>query len=359
MKSREKIVFFILLPTAIAFIYFFFVATNMYISESRFSIRSQDGGGSSDWLSLLGQAGGSTASDAYILEDYIHSYSLLVELDEELGVKSHYQNSDADYISRLKSEPKREEYLKYYQKIVNIRYDSATGIIVLTTRAYTPEMAQLLNKHIILKGEKLINDLSTRAMNDLLALTRSEVLVAEQRLSAARQEMKQFRQESDLLDPATAAGAVLGLVSQLESQVAMARTELAQLRSYMQEDSSAIVALKAKNKALDEQIEFEQSRLTGENSRGINQVVARYEELSIEHEFAQKQYLSAMSSLETARVRAESQSRYLMDFVAPSLPDESVWPMRGKNIALTFVFATLIFSIGSLIIAAIREHVGK
>ena len=358
MSLRWKVLLLIVLPTLVVGVYYLFMATGMYLSESRFAVRSPEGGTSSELLMVLGQVGAGMASDAYIVEDYILSPDLLNKLEQEFALADHYQNGQADFLSRLKDDPTREEFLEYYRKIVNIRFDSATGIAILTVRAFAPDYAQQLNQAILRHSEKLVNTLRDRAMKDLLSLARQEVKGAEERLSRARRQLKQFRQESDLIDPQATAGAVLNLVSQLEGQAAKARTELAELRSYMQESSSAVIALKSRVKALEEQIRRERARLTGEDSRVINEVATRYEELTVEHEFAQKQYVSALTSLESARIRAESQSRYLVDFVPPTLAEEAQWPKRIRNSAISLALFSLIFGIGSLLIAAVREHVG-
>lgn len=359
MSMRYRAFIFIALPSVAALFYFGLLATDMYISESHFSIRSPESGSSSELLSLLGQVGGgSTTSDAYILENYIRSQGLLVELDAQLKLKEHYQDPQADFFSRLETSPTAEEFLEFYRRVTDVRFDSATGILRIKVRAFTPEMAQSICGAILGHSEQLVNDLSDRAMNDLLSLSRHEVEVAEERLSMARQTLTQFRRETHLLDPQAVAGAVLGLVTGLEGQAAQERTELAEMRSYMQEDSAGVVALKARIQAVEGQIAAEKSRLTGENDQVINKVVARFEKLTLEHEFAQGQYVSALTSLEAARIRAESQSRYLVDFVSPTLPEEALWPRRLVSICLSFACAVLVFAVGSLTIAAIREHAG-
>ena len=359
MKLPWKYLLFIVMPTLVAIIYFVFLVSAMYISESHFAIRSPEGGSSSEWLALLGQTGGSTTADAYILEDYILSSELLMELDQELDLRSHYQDVHKDFFSRLKTEPTREEFLKYYRKVITVRFDVATGILILKVRAYSAEMAKTVCRSILVSSERLVNDLRDRAMNDMLSLARHEVMVAEQRLAMARQDLSQFRQENDLLDPQAAAGAVLGLLAELEGQSAKVRTDLAELRSYMKEESSAIVALKARIQALEQQVRIEKSRLTGDDNHDFNKIFVRFEKMTVEHEFAQKQYFSALGSLEAARVRAESQNRYLEAFVAPTLPEEALWPSRGRSVGVSFAFSVLIFWIGSLVIASIREHAGN
>jgi capsular polysaccharide transport system permease protein len=78
----------------------------------------------------------------------------------------------------------------------------------------------------------------------------------------------------------------------------------------------------------------------------------------VEREFAEKHYVSALSSLEMARIRAEGKSRYLVAFAPPTLPEESLWPRRFLSTGVAFAATALIFGIASLVIAAIREHAG-
>ena len=342
----------------LALVYFGFWASDMYVSETRFSLRSQEGGGSVELLALFGQSAGGAGADAHIVQQYLQSPKLLKVLDRELQLKTHYQNPKADFFSRLKKEPTREEFLSYFSKQVSLHYDQGASILTLRVRAFTPEVAQTICESILVKGEALVNRLSVRAIEDSLMISREEVDRAELRLTEARQRMRQFQQANNLLDPIVEAGALQGLVAELQGLVVKVRAELAEARSYMQEDSTRVVSLNARIKALEEQIVEEKLLLTGTDQTTVSSLAAEYEQLILEHEFAQKQFLSAMSSLEAARIRAESQSRYLVAFIEPNLPEEALWPRRVYSIGVSFSVILLAFGLGSLIVAAIREHAG-
>ncbi|MBN1141011.1 MAG: capsule biosynthesis protein [Deltaproteobacteria bacterium] len=355
---KKKFLALVGLPTLLAAFYFGGWATDMYVSEARFSIRSPEGGGGSELLSLLGQGGGSTASDAYVVADYIVSMNLLEALDKRLKLKEHFQNRAADFFSRLEADPTAEEFLKYYRSVAAVGFNPTSGILDLKTRAFSPEMAQLLNRTILEECEQLVNRIRERALRDSLELARQELTEAEKRVTAAREALKGFRNQSDHLNPEVTAGALLTLVAGLEGEAAKTRAELAESRSYLREDSARIVALKARIQALEGQVAREKKRLTGGDSRVLNEVVSDYERLLVKREFAEKLYVSALSSLEVARIRAESKSRYLIAFAEPTLPEESLYPRRLLSTFLTFAGTALLFAIVSLVIAAIREHAG-
>jgi capsular polysaccharide transport system permease protein len=358
MSKVIKRLVFVGIPMLLFLVYYGVMASDMYISESRFSLRSSEGGTSVEWLALFGQSAGGTGTDAHVVLNYIESSALLSELDRDLDLKGHYQNPAADVFTRLKSNPTREEFNSYFLKQINIKYEQGSGILQLHVRAFSPEFAQQICDAILGKSEALINRLRERSIEDSLDLTREEVARAEKRLMNSRQELRAFRQEHNLLDPLAQAGAAQGLVAEFEVTTAKVRAELAEARSYMQESSARIVGLKAKIQALEEQIGTEKVRLTGEDKATINSLAADYEELTVEHGFAQKQYLSAMSSLEAARIRTESQSRYLVAFVKPTLPEQAMWPRRTYSIVISFAGILLLYGLGSLIGAAVREHAG-
>ncbi len=358
ISLRRKYLIFVILPVILIAGYYSFWASDMYVSEARFSLRGPEGGGSTDLMVFLGQGSGSTTADAYVVQEYIRSMGLLNTLDEQLSLRQHYQSSDADIFTRLSAQASAEELHEYFKKVVQVVFDPVSGIFSLKVRAYAPEMAQRLGEKILEQSELLVNRLRNRALDDALALAHAELETAESHVAKVRDELRQFRKRSDLLNPEAAVGAMLTMLAELEGEAVKARTQMAEARSYMREESAQIVALKARIAALEGQISAERNRLTGADQRELNDVMADYERLMVEREFAEKRYVSALTSLEAARVRAEGKSRYLVAFSPPTLPQESIWPRRLPFTLLALAGASLLFGIVSLVIAAIREHAG-
>lgn len=355
---RTKFLLFILLPTLLVAFYYAFWASDMYVSETRFSIRGPEGSASTDLMTVLGQPGGSTTADAYVVTDYIHSMGLLNRLDEQLNLREHYQSKQADVFSRLSSGASAEEFHDYYRGVVRVLFDPATSIISMSTRAYSPEMARDLGQHILDQSEQLVNRLRDRALHDALELARLELTSAEERITEIRKSLVQFRQKNDMLNPEAAVGSLVAMIADLEGEAVKARTEMAEARSYMRDNSTQVVALKTRISALEGQIKAEKARLVGTDNRVLNEVIVDYESLMVDREFAKQRYISALASLEAARVRAEGKSRYLVAFSPPTLPEESLWPRRLSFTLLVFAGSALLVGIVSLLIAAIREHAG-
>ena len=350
----------VLLPTFLSLLYFGLWASPMYIAEARFAVRGAETSGATSGLaSLLLPSGVSVGADAHILAEYIQSPDIMEAIDEELHIFSHFSSHEHDLISRLSVDATRDERLSYWQWVVKPAFDPETGIIALSVKAYDPATAKALAEAVLAKSEALVNAMSRRAQDDAITLAMREVKTAEQRVSKAQEALRAFRDRSGMLDPASTAGGLQGIVSQLESEVVKVRAEIAEASTYMSKDAPTLVGLRARLDALEKQLAAEKLRLAGEAHPGsLTSVAGEYEDLQTESEFARQQLISAMTSLEAARVKAEAKSRYVVAFQVPTLPDESLYPRPFLFTAYVLVGALVLAGLCSLIVAAVREHAG-
>ena len=350
----------VLLPTLLSLLYFGLWASPMYIAEARFAVRGTENSGAAGGLAaLLLPSGASVGADAHIVAEYIQSPDIMEAIDGELHIFCHFSSREYDLISRLAADATRDERLSYWNWAVKPSFDPETGVIALSVRAYDPATAKKLAEAVLTKSEALVNAMSRRAQDDAIALAMSEVKTAEQRVSAAQDAMRAFRDRSGMLDPASTAGGLQGIVSQLEGEAVKVRAEIAEASTYMSKDAPALVGLRARLAAVEKQLASEKLRLAGEaRPDSLTSVAGEYEDLQTESEFARQQLVSAMTSLETARVKAEAKSRYVVAFQIPVLPDESLYPRPFLFTAYVFVGALALVGLCSLIIAAVREHAG-
>ena len=350
----------VLLPALLSLLYFGLWASPMYIAEARFAVRGAETSGAAGGLaSLLLPAGASVGADAHIVAEYIQSPDIMEAIDGEMGIFRHFSSREHDFISRLAADATRDERLSFWQWAVKPSFDPETGIIALSVKAYDPATAQKLAEAVLTRSEALVNAMSRRAQDDAIALAMSEVKTAEARVRKAQEAMRAFRERSGMLDPASTAGGLQGIVSQLEGEAVKVRAEIAEASTYMSKDAPALVGLRARLTAVEKQLASEKLRLAGEaRPDSLTSVAGEYEDLQTESEFARQQLVSAMTSLETARVKAEAKSRYVVAFQTPVLPDESLYPRPFLFTAYVLVGALVLVGLCSLIIAAVREHAG-
>ena len=350
----------VLLPTFVVFLYLALFASNMYLAETKFAIRSQNQQQSLDMLSTFFRTGASTLSDSYILQNYIVSQDMIAKVDARLHIREHYADKAHDIWYRLTDKPTQDELLRYWSWAVTPTFDPDTSIMSVEVKAFTPQMAQAICQAILDASEELVNTMNTRARTDAISLAQLEVTRAEERIRAANEAMRRYRERTVILDPQAVASGLYGLVNQLEGEITKTTAELAEATTYMQADSPRVVMLRNRLEVLQKQLQAEKARLASQmqGDRPLSALVSEFQSLTLEEQFAQKQLTSAMASLEAARVQAESKTLYVESFQKPIVPDESLYP-RPVIFSLVFMLAAaVLLGLVSLIVAAIREHAG-
>lgn len=349
------------IPTLVATIYFGFFASDIYVSESRFAIRSAKAGASTSGLAAILSSpmvsGG--GQDTSVVADYTHSQDMLARVEERLQIVNHYSGNKVDRLSRLDSNASREERLDYFKEHVVLLRDSASDVVTLKVRAFDPQTAQQLAELIIELNEELVNTLSARIEEDALKTAREEVERANQKVLAASMQLTQFQNENASLNPAAESSAILGMVASIEAKLVEARAELGEKRAYMRESSPEVITLKNRVNALDRQLRLEKGRVVGGEGEQMNDLIGSYQPLMLEQEMAQQQYASALTSLEVARIEAQRKKQYLITFIRPNLPDQALEPRRFQEILTVMLFSFLLYLIGGLMWSALKDHIGR
>ena len=358
---EKEVGLFVLLPTLLTFGYCAFVASPMYVSETKFAVRNAvEQSVGIDIASQLFKSASTSVQDARIVDAYLRSPDVFEKLDAELQLTQHYSDTNRDWVSRLASSPTLWDKESFWQRVAQPKIDVDSGIVTFTVRAYTPDMAQNIAAGILRQGETLINEMNERSRNDAIRLAESEVKVAQERIVKAQKALEAFRDEHKELDPKATATGLQSLVFELEGERSKVKAELAEARSYMKSTAPQVKALEKRLAAVESQLNAEKARIAGNPAGGsaINSWVSQYENLMIESEFAQKQLTTAMSAYEQARSMALAKSRYLVAIQQPTLPDESRYPRTWVFTLCAFFGFFLIYGLVRLIVASIREHAG-
>lgn len=128
----------VILPTLMAVGYFGFVASDQYVSESSFVVRTpahaNSGAGGLGAL-FQGLGGMSRAQDdTYTVQEYIRSRTALDALiAEKIPVRSYYENK-GDVLSRFNGlglEDSHEAFYQYYRDKVVVRFDAVSGLSLI------------------------------------------------------------------------------------------------------------------------------------------------------------------------------------------------------------------------------------
>ena len=347
-----------LIPVIGAALYFGLIASDVYISESRFVVRSPEKQSTSGLGFLLKGAGFSSAGEeVFAVKDYAMSRDALRALNKDNAIVRIYSNPLIDPINRfggMFSNDSFESLFKYYKTKVDVEHDSATSITLLTVRAYAAEDAFRINERLLEQSEALVNRLNARGREDLIRFAKVEVAEAERKATAAALALSAYRNKEGVVDPERQATVQLQLVSKLQDELITTKTQLVQLRAFTP-DNPQIQVLQSRVSGLTKEIDVEIGKVAG-NRGSLAGAAARYQRLQLESQFADRQLGSAMASLEEARNEARRKQIYVERIVQPNLPDKAMEPRRWRGFLATVVLGLVAWGILTMLLAGMREH---
>lgn len=350
---------FVGLPTLIAAIYYLLIASPLYISESRFVVRTASGGGapSAFGIALQGVGLNSAQTDAFAVHEYIYSAEAVHDLERRFDLAAMLDRQGADAFTRYPRFGERrtsEGLQKALKRFVVVGYDSTTGISTLRVQGFRPDDAQKLSLALLEGGETLVNRLNERSSLNAVRDARLAQEQAKRKVEDIQQQLTVFRNREQFIDPAKSATEAGQLIGNLMSTVAELRAERSQLAAEAPQ-SPQLPSLDNRIAAFERQIEAERAQIAG-NSNSLAPKVGVYEELMLDRELATEALTQSTGSLLVAEQQARRQQLYLERIVPPNLPQEALEPRRLLSILVVFVASLLAYGVGWLIWSGVREH---
>lgn len=344
------------LPTVLAIFYFGLIAADVYISESRFVVRSPERQTASPLGALLKGSGFSRSQDdSYSVQDFILSRDALRALDEKLDVRTAFAKGDVlGSFPGLDPDDSFENMHKYYQKVVNVQLDALSSIGILSVRAFTAEDAHKINTELLQKAEGIVNQLNERGRQDMIRFASNEVAIAEKDAKKAALVLADYRNKKGVIDPEKQSAIPMQQIAKLQDELISSKALLSQLHLSAR-DNPQIPVLRNRIQLLEGEIQNESEKITG-GGLSLASKAADFQRLALEKEFADRQLASALASLEQARNEAQRQQLYLERIAQPSLPDAAMEPRRIRAIAAVFVLGLIVWGVLSMLIAGVREH---
>jgi capsular polysaccharide transport system permease protein len=350
----------VLLPTLLCGLYYGLIATDRYVSEARFVIRTASKpanalGGLSALLQLVGMS--RSQDDAYAVHDFLTSRDALAQLGARLDLPRIYGVSDADFLARYPSfiyGPTQEDLYLYFQHMLTVIVNGSTGLTTLRVEAFRPADAQSVARILLELGEGLVNRLNLRIQEDAVRVSAAEVARAEERRVAAQVAMTAFRNRELTLDPTKSSAIVVELIGHLSAQLADTQMQIAQTQANSH-NSPQLAVLQQREAAIARQIATERGRVASD-SDGLADKIASYEKLALEQEFSIRVLAQAVGALEAAKVDARRQQLFLERVVEPGLPDQAMEPRRWRSVLTVFGFNIVGLGVLWLVGTGLREH---
>lgn len=354
-----KLAFFVIAPTFLAGFYYFNVATPMYATKSEFVIQQSESTASTGLGGLFAGTGMATSQDSITVQSYLNSRVAMARLDKEHGFKAHFQQPHIDAIQRLAPDASNEAAYRVYQKRVKIGYDPTEGIVKMEVIAASPQASRVFSEALISYAEEQVDQLTQRLRGDQMKGARESYAAAEQKLTEANQRVLRLQEKRGIVSAESELAGQMQQINTFELDLKNRRLELAELMDNPRPNRTRVEIAEKAIVRLEALINDMRTQLT-EGSGGAASLAETQGELVIaQADVATRQLMLSQSlqQLETARIEANRQVRYLSLGVAPFAPDEATYPKAFENTLLAFLIFGGVYLMASLTAAILREQI--
>jgi capsular polysaccharide transport system permease protein len=349
----------VILPSIVVAWYMWGVALDQYASRVGFSVQRDEAGSAVELLGGITELSGSSSTDTDILYKYIQSRELIETVNARLNLVDMFTRPE-DPMYTLPPNPTIEDIEAHWGRVVKVFYDTASFLIEVRAVAFRPEDAKAITELILAESTRTLNELAASGRADATRYAREELEVSKGRLREARQALKTFRVRNQIVDPTADVQGRMGLLNNLLSQLAAALIELDLVAATAGPNDPRYIQAQRRVNAIEERLREERARFgdqpAAEDERYAD-IVAEFEALSVDVEFAQQAYLTSLATYDAAVAEAQRKSRYLATYLPPTLAERPEFPSRLLVFALATGAFFAIWSIAVLVYYTLRDRV--
>ncbi len=342
-------------PTLAVAAYCWIFAASQYVSEAQFFVRGPQSQSSSLLGEMLGSGLREAPEETSGVAAFLASHDAVKALQQRVDLVGMLRRSGLDVLNWLPPHPSDEQLLHAYLRHVSVGTNSSTGIVTLRVRAFRPADAKRIADALMAASDQEVNGYSLRADADAMQGAQNEVEHTQARLQQINEEMTRFRTAKQALDPTRSTALTMEESSALDTQLATEKSKLAQMSVVMKPNSPELRQQQANLNSLQATIDAQRGQLAG-GANSAAPMLGDYQKLVLQQEVASKNYASAISALEAARLDTQRKHLYLVPVVRPNLPERSLYPNRWETVLTVLVSLCVAYGIGWLIVAGVREH---
>jgi capsular polysaccharide transport system permease protein len=350
-------------PFFVTVYYLYTFAQDQFAASAGFTVRSDEGSAATDIMGGLAQfTGTNTRADGDILFEFITSAELVGRMNQRIDLRAHYAAPHGiDPIFALAPDAAFEDLVSHWQDVVRVSYGQSSGLIDLQVLAFDPVTAHTIAAAIVAESQSLINELNAQARADAMRFAEIDLEAAITRLRLAREALTQFRTETQIVDPESDLQGRNGVLNNLQQQLAEALIEFDLLsENTTNSNDPRLVQAQRRIEVIRDRISQERQNFAtgdiGRDGQDYPTLIARYEGLIVDREFAESSYRAALTALDAARTNAARQSRYLAVYIRPTIPESAEFPRRDVIAGMALLFLMLGWATAALIYYSIRDR---
>ncbi|UDF31500.1 UNVERIFIED_ORG: hypothetical protein LHK14_09290 [Roseateles sp. XES5] len=340
--------FTFILPNLVSIVYYGYLASDQYESETRFTVRSSTPALGKDQLAkVTGIPAAKIVQDTQIVLNFIKSREMLDVLQaRKIDIKKIFGEDSIDAWARLPEDATAEELRRYWDSMVSTSVSPSSGIVGLYVRAFRAEDAAMLVREILKASEVVVNEVNDRIWKDVIATAEANLDNAKQQLAKARETVAAARNREGVLDVDSSSKIISTLITTIE-------TERLKLQQQYDAQIAVVSAKSPQMRVLQREIDSKERQIADLNGqlagsgkdRSLADVSQDLSQLELAQTLAEQQFASSVRTMEQVRFISRQQLLYLDSFLAPRVPDEALYPRRGLWIGVTFLASLITWAI--------------
>ena len=349
---------FVLLPTALAGWYFYGVATPMYTAHSEFVIQ-QATPQAGAFAGLLSGTSFATSQDSVVVQGYLQSPEAMDRLDKDKGFRAHFSAPDIDPIQRLSPDANNSQTYNLFRNYVKISYDPTEGVIKMDVSSAVPQKSVDFSRALISYAEEQVDHLTKRLRDDQMQSASASFDDAQKKLGEAQAALVALQQKYKTFNSEVDASMISGQISALETQITAENLSLAQMQANAQPNQARMDPVKRRIASLQDQIDQLKAKLTEGTGNDASVATVQSQLVMAQADVTTRQMMlaQATTAVESSRIEANRQTRYLSVAVDPTAPDEASYPKAFENTLVVMLIFAGLYLMFSMTVAILREQV--
>lgn len=355
-----RCIYGLIIGGAILLICYWLFASDRYVSDATIIIQNTDQTslGGFDLSALMSGGGGFSMPDQLLLQEHLLSVDMLKKLDAALDLRSHFSDSSKDIASRMWfKDASMEWFYRHYLARVDVHFDTAAGVLRISTQAYSPKMAHDITSMLVAEGERYMNEISHELARTQVNFLDGQVESAQNQMREATNDLLAFQNKKGLVSPKATVENIHAIIGKLEGQRTELQTQQASLPRSLERNHPTRKSLATSLAAIEKQIAQEQAKLASTRGKPLNTLVEEEQRLELELKFKQDLYKSALIGLEKGRMDAARTLKLVSVIQSPTMPEYAWEPRRIYGTISTFCVAILLLGIARLLKSVVLDHV--
>ena len=264
-----------------------------------------------------------------------------------------------DALQRLDDGVTNETAYKAYKKRVQIGFDPTEGIIKMEVVTPSPELSYNFSKALIGYAEQKVDQLTQRMRKDQMQGAGEGYEKAEINFTIAQDRVVELQEKLGVLSPEGEIAAQMSLIQQVETDIQLRQLELIELLDNPRPNATKRSVLEKSIESRKNLVKKLRTEMTlgAEGETSLAKITTELQSAQAQLRLRQELLAASLLQLETARVEANRQTRYLSLSVSPAIPDEASYPRAFENTLLAAVAFAGLFLMISLTASILREQI--